>query len=94
LFLKFKRLIFASEIITDMKNITINIFETGTSRTMRETITITGLSIKELEQRKVELFNSCLFEKKYYEVESDSEFTDEELDMLDELNLVPDNLLN
>jgi len=77
-----------------MKSITINIFETGTSRTMREKIAITGLSIKELEQRKIDLFNSCPFEKKYFEVESDSEFTDEELDMLDELNLVPDNLLN
>lgn len=93
LLLNIKHLIFASENLTIMKSITINIFEIGSSRTMQETIMLTGLTSKEIGDRKKNLLESCPFKERYYEVESENIFTDDELDMLEEFDLVPDELL-
>jgi hypothetical protein len=76
-----------------MKYITVTIYEMGTSRLMRETIAVSNTSKDDIEARVNKLYSSCPFDKQYYDVESQDSFSEEEINILAELNLIPTNRL-
>jgi hypothetical protein len=76
-----------------MKSITVTIYEIGTSRMMKETFTISENQKEDIMKRKDALYSSCPFDRKYYDVESQDSFTESEINMLADLDLIPTNRL-
>lgn len=73
-----------------MKTIVIYAFDKDSSRTMSESIVITGKTKAQIKSQVDDFFGAVEsnFSRFYYEVDDNmNEFTDEELTMLDELEL-------
>ena len=73
-----------------METILIHIMDKNSSRTMSETVRIDGRTKDQVKEQVDDLFNNVPFSKWYYEVESRGDFTDEEKEMLQELELETD----
>lgn len=73
-----------------MKTIVIHIIDKNRSTTMSETVRIDGRDQESIKKQVDELFDSVPFSKWYYEVESQDELSEEEMEMLQELELEVD----
>ena len=70
-----------------MKTIVIHIMDKNSSRTMSETVKVDERTKDQVKKQVDELFESVPFSKWYYEVESYDDLTDEETQILEELEL-------
>jgi len=70
-----------------MRTITIHILDKNSSKSMSETVKIDGRTKDSIKKQVDDLFDSIPFSKWYYEVESYDDLTDEETQILEELEL-------
>ena len=72
-----------------MKTITITAFDKRSSAIFSESIRIDERTKNQIKESSEDFFTRVPFDKWYYEVDAFDEFTSDECDILDELELTP-----